>query len=147
MEHAAAKAALQPDGDPVTAQANKAAKRRRRKPSQPAAPDLLQVDQPTVEQAADEHDIVSDILARVKAIVPGVTSVTFREIEAGVRQDWGGERPYVAKVGESGREAQSQRDRAIRAQARRGDHVKLLARRHGLSEKRIRQILSDTADG
>lgn len=146
MEHAAVKVDLQPDGDPVTAQTNKATKSLRRKSARRPVPDLLQVDQPTPAQTADEHDIVSDILARVKAIVPGVTSVTFREIEADVRHQWGGERLYVAKVGECGRVAQSQRDQAICAQARRGDHVKLLARRHRLSEKRIRQILSNGAD-
>lgn len=65
-------------------------------------------------------------------------------VEAQVRRDWGGERPYIAKLGEPSqrRQLERARDRQIRADYRRGEHVPLLARRYGISERRVYKIIS-----
>lgn len=88
-----------------------------------------------------ENDLVADILQRISERKGKLTKSAVREIESEVRRDWGGGKHYVARVGECGQAILSERDAAIRAQHRRGDHVKLLSRRWGLSERRIRQIL------
>jgi Mor family transcriptional regulator len=88
------------------------------------------------------NDLVSDILERIAEKHAKLPPKVARQIESDIRRDWGGERHYIAKLGESGRAVLSERDALIREQARRGERVKLLARRWGLSEKRVRQILA-----
>ena len=88
-----------------------------------------------------EQDIVADILRRVRDAVPDVAPDTVRAIEAAVRLDWGGDRPYVSKHGEVGRQVILHRNLAIREQYARNEPFPLLARRWGLSERRVRQIV------
>lgn len=64
-----------------------------------------------------------------------------RQLEEEIRNDWGGDRPYVPKMGEQAREFVSQRNALICAQYRAGERVALLARRHGLSKRRVEQII------
>lgn len=92
------------------------------------------------------NDLVSDILGRIAERHAKLPARVARQIEADIRRDWGGERHYIAKLGESGRAQLAERDALIRQQARRGERVKLLSRRWGISEKRVRQILA-TVDG
>jgi Mor family transcriptional regulator len=92
--------------------------------------------------ASAANDLVSDILERIAEKHAKLPAKVAKQIEEDIRRDWGGERHYIAKVGETGRAQLAERDALIRAQARRGDHVKLLARRWGISEKRVRQILA-----
>ncbi len=91
------------------------------------------------------NDIIIDTLDTLIALLQrngGVLLPQHRtEAERIARAAWGGERPYVVKVGESEQRALSERDRAIVREHRRGAHVPLLARRHGLSERRVRAIL------
>lgn len=91
------------------------------------------------------NDIIIDTLDTLIALLQrngGVLLPQHRgEAERIARAAWGGERPYVVKVGESEQRAISERDRAIRREFQRGAHVPLLARRHGLSERRVRAIL------
>jgi Mor family transcriptional regulator len=86
------------------------------------------------------YDIVADILQRLAAF-PALGAEALATLDRQVRRDWGGERPYIAKVGESARAVMSARDAQIRAQFRRGDHVEVLSRRHGISARRVQQIL------
>lgn len=89
-------------------------------------------------------DIVAEVLARVIEIAQPITPAMAAEVERAVRQEFGGEDCYVQKLGESGNARRTVRDQQIRAQYRRGEHIRLLARRWHLSEKRIRQIVCDT---
>lgn len=84
-------------------------------------------------------DIVADILRRLDG---ELADERLAAIERDVRRDWGGERPYIAKAGESARQVQSARDERIRQEHRRGERVELLARRYGISSRRIRKILA-----
>ena len=88
-----------------------------------------------------EPDVIVDVLERLKARV-ALPDTVATEVEAEARRYWGGERCYVAKAGESPvrRDARERAD-AIRADFRRGERVKLLARRYELSERHIRRIL------
>lgn len=86
-------------------------------------------------------DLLTDIIQRVGERAGKLPKSTLRTIEADVRRDWGGERHYIAKVGESGREQQTLRDQSIRHEHRRGDHDELIARRWGISLRRVQQIL------
>lgn len=117
---------------------------RKQKPARAAmSPAAAPVDsQPTGRTILD--DVVSDILARVDAALreEDAPAAALCRVEAEIRRDWGGERPYIPKQGESGRRQQSQRDDQIRREFRRGERVALLARRHGVSERRIRKIVA-----
>lgn len=77
-----------------------------------------------------------DILRRA-----GVQPADAERIEQDVRRDWGGERPYIAKVGEARRKYVETRNARIRLDAHRGESSKLLSRRYGMSLRRINQIL------
>jgi hypothetical protein len=86
-------------------------------------------------------DLVSDILQRVAEKAGKLPAKTAQDIEQDVRRDWGGERHYIAKVGESGYAQQTLRDQSICHEHRRGDHADLIARRWDISVRRVRQIL------
>ena len=86
-------------------------------------------------------DLVADILQRVREHFTALPGDELVQIEQDVRADWGGERHYVAKGGESGRAAMYARDAAIRQEAARGVPEDYLSLRYNLSVKRIRQIV------
>lgn len=67
------------------------------------------------------------------------------EWQAGVEQDWGGERPYIGKGGTAER-ALSRRDADIVRQFSEGERVPYLARKHRISERRVWKIIK-TARG
>lgn len=81
-----------------------------------------------------------DILHRVRHLFD-LPAEQLVGIEQDVRQDWGGERHYVARLGESAKQIRNKRDERIREQHHRGDHITLLARRWGISERHIRRIV------
>ena len=84
-------------------------------------------------------DIIADILDRLA----GTLSADARaSIEAAIRRDWGGDRPYIARAGESARAVISHRNAAIARDFHRGDSITLIARRYGISRRRCYQILS-----
>lgn len=95
--------------------------------------------------AWDPDDILADVIRRVIDVWEGAPVSTLRNLERDLRKDWGGERVYVAKVGESGRQERSQREAAIREDYRRGAHVRALARKWGISPRRVQQILRSDA--
>lgn len=90
-------------------------------------------------------DVITDTLERL-AERRKIPDKVLREVEADLRADWGGERTYIPKVGETGRAQLTERDRRIRADFRRGEREPLLARRHGISVRRVRQILQASGD-
>lgn len=92
-----------------------------------------------------DFDIITDILQRVAeklGKLPKATADAFTDIEAAARNDWGGQRHYIAKIGETGRQQMARRDAAILADHRHGEREELLSRRWGISVRRIRQIIS-----
>lgn len=102
--------------------------------------DLPRAGSPAQQPAYDENDLVHDILHRVRTMFD-LPPDDLVHVEQAVRKDWGGERCYVAKLGESGKAIRSKRDERIREQFRKGDHVPLLARRWGISERWVRKIV------
>ena len=82
-----------------------------------------------------------DILERVREVAH-VDDATLQQIQQQVRRDWGGDRPYIARLGECAQRMQAHRDILIRRQHRNGESSQLLSRRWGLSMRRIRQILN-----
>lgn len=91
------------------------------------------------------EDIVRDIIDRLHAAFadgkPLADAEFWLHVEAEIRHDWGGDRPYIAKTGEATIEYKSRRDKAIIRDHRNGEHVRFLARRYGISERRIQQIV------
>ena len=85
--------------------------------------------------------MVADILQRVADRHP-VPAAVLSEVEQEARGDWGGERHYVAKIGECGRAKLAARDQEIRAAYGRGVTEEYLSLRHNLGLRRIRQILA-----
>ena len=90
-------------------------------------------------------DILSDILDRV-ALELGCDEKQRHHIERELRRAVGGEMHYIGKTGEGARTEVQQRDARIRSDARRGERLPLLARKHGLSVRRIQQILQMLQD-
>jgi Mor family transcriptional regulator len=90
-------------------------------------------------------DLVSDIIQRIADKYRKLPLSVIEEVRAEVIADWGGERCYIPKIGESGRAQLADRDRRIREECRQGDHVELLAQRYGISIKRVQQIVSGGA--
>lgn len=92
------------------------------------------------------NDIIIDTLDTLIALLRRngceVLPAHRSEAERIARAAWGGERPYVAKVGESQQHAISQRDRAILRDHQRGVHAPVLARRYSLSLRRVQEILA-----
>lgn len=86
-------------------------------------------------------DIVADILQRMVDRGAYLQETALREIEAEVRADWGGERIYIEKIGDSGRLAMMNRDRLIRESAAAGVPEDYLSLRYNLTVARIRQIV------
>lgn len=75
-----------------------------------------------------------------------VAGMVAAEWQAGVEQDWGGERPYIGKGG-SAQRAMSLRDASILREYAAGERVAYLARRHGISERMIWKILKRNRGG
>jgi Mor family transcriptional regulator len=86
---------------------------------------------PTFSSAIDRHPIFSPAIERTVAEV----------LEAVLREQYGGEslQVYVAKVALRQRQARAD---AIASERASGAPVKELARRHGLTVRRVQQILA-----
>lgn len=85
-----------------------------------------------------ENDIIDDILARVIAMAPGFEAALARRISHEAREQWGGDRPYIARIDGQGL---SERNLAIKRDYLKGEHLHLLQRRYQLSRARIWQII------
>ena len=76
-----------------------------------------------------------------------LTREAVEQIESDVRSEWGGDRYYLGRVGESDQMAveRSMRNAAILRDWRNGERIELLMRRYRLSRSTIYAIL-DTRD-
>ena len=84
---------------------------------------------------------MADVLQGVSARLGDPPANVSLELEHEIRRDWGGDRPYIAKVGEAGHLERSRREAAIRGEHQRGERVGYLARKWGLSARRVQQIV------
>lgn len=89
-------------------------------------------------------DIIRDILDQVAAALgpETFTDQVALQIEDQIRHDWGGDRPYIAKKGESAPAAMSARNAAILRDWQAGDRAEAIARKHGISRVRVWQIVN-----
>jgi Mor family transcriptional regulator len=62
-------------------------------------------------------------------------------VESALRRAVGGDRVYIGKTSVDAIREVSNRDRAILRDWQRGDHVPVLARRYGISTRRVQQLL------
>jgi Mor family transcriptional regulator len=85
-------------------------------------------------------DLCEDIVVHILSLA-ALPAERAQAIEAEIRGFWGGERPYIAKVGELGKRLLSARHDQIRAESRRGESDAFLARRWGLTPRHIRRIV------
>lgn len=89
------------------------------------------------------NDILQDVFERLAtALEKAPPADAIKHVEEAVRRDWGGERCYIGKRPEDHAEQLSRRDAAVRKDFRAGERVELLARRYGISVKRVRQIVA-----
>lgn len=94
-------------------------------------------------------DLVADLLDRV-AKRTGVPAHLLRDIEREARAEWGGSRPYIAKLGEGARVALMERDarlaadfgKLVESNMTRGNAIDYLAKRYALSPRWVRVILA-----
>jgi Mor family transcriptional regulator len=90
-------------------------------------------------------DIVRDILDRIAAALAadgGLTDQIADQIEAQIRHDWGGDRPYIAKAGESAQAEISRRNAAILRDWQAGERPAAIARKYRISRVRVWQIVN-----
>jgi len=86
---------------------------------------------------------LDDFKARIAdalAMAGHLTMEALDQIEADIRQDWGGDRFYLPRRGEPDRDC-GQRNRAIIRDWRNGERVELIARRYGITKRRVWQIV------
>lgn len=92
-------------------------------------------------------DFVNDLLQRIVPAHAKLAGSIREQIEADIRRDYGGDRPYIGKTGEDVRAEIAARDARILRQYQAGERVPLLARRHGMSKGRIYQIIAAANHG
>lgn len=88
-------------------------------------------------------DFVRDILQRILEAAQrdgGFTDALAREVEAQIRQDWGGERVYVGKTAEDARIEIGRRNAAILRDLNNGERVGLIARRYRISRRMVYKL-------
>lgn len=100
--------------------------------------------QPASEPAAQvfeasDNDIIDDILARVISMAPGFSTALARQISAEAREQWGGDRPYIARKPGQGTSA---RNEAIKRDYALGERMPLLERRYKLKRSRLWEIIN-----
>lgn len=91
-----------------------------------------------------QNDIVLDILDRIRDHLAGggdFSDESRQQIDAQVRADWGGERCYIPKQGETTAILMIRRDIEMRRMYRAGNSVSVIARRFGVSKSRAGQIV------
>lgn len=95
-----------------------------------------------VSKQPDGDDFLSDVLWRISQRVQ-IETVILLEIENEVRADWAGERPYIAKDREHMHSIISARNGRIFSDWNHGEREPLLARRYGVTVRRIRQVIHE----
>lgn len=85
-----------------------------------------------------QDDFVCDVLALVRQVAAGLSDQQAAQIDAALRERWGGDRPYIAKRHGEGR---SDRNAAIRRDFQRGESIPFLMRRYQLSRVTIWRVL------
>lgn len=85
-----------------------------------------------------DNDIIDDILARVIAMSPGFSAALALQISRDTREQWGGDRPYIARRKGDGH---STRNEAIKRDYLAGEHMHLLERRYGVKRARLWEII------
>jgi Mor family transcriptional regulator len=83
-------------------------------------------------------DFVSDVMALVQQMAPGITPEQATAVDAALRDRWGGDRPYIAKRHGDGR---SDRNAAMRRDHQRGESIALLCRRYQVSRVTVWRVL------
>ena len=94
-----------------------------------------------VSSPPDGDDVIADLIYRL-AERAQVAAVVLLEIEAEIRRDYCGERCYVAKQRGDYKAYVSNRNQLIIRDSRAGESNHLLARRYGVTQRRIEQVLA-----
>jgi len=92
-------------------------------------------------QQAKELDFVSDLMATAMAVCAQFTADHAKELERRLVANWGGDRPYIGKLGKEARNMTSLRNMAIIRDFKAGERIPFLSRRYGLSKVRVWQII------
>jgi Mor family transcriptional regulator len=85
---------------------------------------------------SESRDVVSDILDRVLATLPGCTPEMVQDLEITIRREWGGERHYVKKP-----DAITPRLHEARQALRQGAPIAEVKAEYGISRSTIYNIL------
>lgn len=92
---------------------------------------------------AKTNDLISDIMQRITEACAKnegkISESIIENVEKNIRQDWGGDRYFVAKHKSGG--DHSERNSRIMRDYLKGERLQLLERRYQLSSRRILQII------
>lgn len=94
-----------------------------------------------VASPPDGDDIIADLIYRLAQRVE-LPALVVLEIETEIRQDYRGERCYIAAQRGDFRAYLANRNQLVLRDHRAGESDYLLARRYGVTLRRIRQILA-----
>lgn len=86
-------------------------------------------------------DIIDDVLRRVIEMAPEFGAALAAQIARDVRHEWAGDRARILYIARRSDELRSERNEAILREYKRGDQIALLERRHGVTQRRILQII------
>ncbi|MHB8947548.1 MAG: Mor transcription activator family protein [Rhodoferax sp.] len=98
----------------------------------------LSIDEAVIFET-NQNDIIDDILRRVIALAPGFSAALAAQVDKEVREQWGGDRPYIGVrrgAGSSARNESIKRD-----YWQNGEHIPLLERRYGLKARQLWYII------
>ena len=104
---------------------------------QPSTPAPLFAGQSS-DLPGNPDDFVECLLALLRRRLPALTAELAGELGAELRDQWGGDRPYIARRAGEGR---SGRNESIRRDYQRGERLALLERRYNISQRHILRII------
>ncbi len=111
------------------------------KPQRTARPSTapLFTGQSTTGPGVPAHDdFVADVVRIIGIVTPSVSADHLRAIEAKIRADWGGDRPYIGRrVGD----VRNERNEQIRRDIRHGASISLVCRRYDVSRSTVYRAL------
>ena len=93
-------------------------------------------------------DFIIDIKTRLleQAADLGISKETAAMLAAcvdGAAKDYAGDRVYIGKTTTETRQQMTRRDRSVLRDHQAGERVALIARRYGITERRVRMIIAD----
>jgi Mor family transcriptional regulator len=87
---------------------------------------------------ASHDDFVADVVRIIASVAASVSTDHLRAIDAKIREEWGGDRPYI---GRRHGDVRNERNDQIRRDVRHGASINLVCRRYDVSRSTVYRVL------